>query len=83
VLLAAMTLALGACGRKAGLDLPPSASAGPAANGSVTDPDAPAQGNGAAAAGKNVFDSAANPSDRTKYAPRGEKKRIIIDPILD
>jgi predicted small lipoprotein YifL len=80
VLLTAMTLALGACGRKAGLDLPPSASAAPA--GGETSVGEP-QAQGAEAAAKNVFDSTANPGDKSKYAPRGQKKRIILDPILD
>lgn len=80
VLLTAMTLALGACGRKAGLDQPPSASAAPV-GGETSVGDPPAQG--AEAAAKNVFDSTANPGDKSKYAPRGPKKRIILDPILD
>jgi predicted small lipoprotein YifL len=80
VLLAAM--ALGACGRKGGLDLPPSASAAPAGSGSTptaqVDPDEKA----AAAAQNNLFNSA-NPADRSKYAPKLPPKRIILDPILD
>lgn len=81
MVLASLTLALGACGRKAGLDQPPSASAAPASDGLQVDPTVSAQED-AADAGKNVFAPAA-PGDRSKYAPRGPKKRIIIDPILD
>jgi predicted small lipoprotein YifL len=77
--LAAMTLALGACGRKGGLDLPPSASAVPVANGAaVTEPEAKA----ATAAQDNLFNSG-NPSDKMRYAPKLPPKRIILDPILD
>ncbi len=80
MVLASLTLALGACGRKAGLDQPPSASA-PASDGLQVDPTVSAQED-AAEAGKNVFNPTA-PGDKAKYAPRGPKKRIIIDPILD
>jgi predicted small lipoprotein YifL len=78
--LAASALALGACGRKAGLDLPPSAAAAPAAQATTqTDPNAKT---GAAAAQGNLFNTG-NTSDRTMYAPKLPPKRIVIDPILD
>jgi predicted small lipoprotein YifL len=78
--LAASVPALGACGRKSGLDLPPSASAEPA--GQQTAPTDPNAKTGAAAAQGNMFNPA-SPSDRTQYAPKLPPKRIIIDPILD
>ncbi len=78
--LAASTLVLGACGRKAGLDLPPDASAAPTAQATLpTDPNAKT---GAAAAQTNMFNSS-NPSDKALYAPKLPPKRIILDPILD
>jgi predicted small lipoprotein YifL len=80
VVLAAALPALGACGRKSGLDLPPSASVAPA--GQQTSPTDPNAKTGAAAAQSNMF-SPANVSDRTQYAPKLPPKRILIDPILD
>jgi predicted small lipoprotein YifL len=80
-LLSVMTFALGACGRKAGLDQPPSASAVPTANeggAAVVEP----QPKSAAAVQPNLF-NAGNPADRMQYAPRGQAKPIILDPILD
>jgi predicted small lipoprotein YifL len=72
--------ALGGCGRKAGLDLPPDASAAQA--GKQTAPTDPNAKTGAAAAQTNLF-TPANPSDHTMYAPKLPPKRILIDPILD
>jgi len=81
--LAVSALALGACGRKGGLDLPPDAAAAPTAQvAQPTDPNAKPTGTGAAAAQSNMF-STGNPSDRTQYAPKLPPKRILIDPILD
>lgn len=80
MVLAFLTLALGACGRKAGLDQPPSSSASPM-TGMLADPSAPPQDD-AAEAGRNVF-APTVPGDKSKYAPVGPKKRIILDPILD
>ncbi len=76
-LLVGLALALGACGRKAGLDLPPSASAAPV-GAEVNEP----VGNSAAAAQQETA-NAGNPSDRSRYAPKLPPKRIILDPILD
>jgi predicted small lipoprotein YifL len=76
-----VALTLGACGRKSGLDLPPSATAAPAgseASGTGTQ----GQGKNAAALQQNLY-NAGNPADRTQYAPKLPKKRIILDPILD
>jgi predicted small lipoprotein YifL len=77
-LLAVMSVALGACGRKAGLDLPPSASAVPANGSTVVEPEP----KNAAAIQSNLYNSG-NPADKTQYAPKGPNKRIILDPILD
>lgn len=77
-LLAVMAVVLGGCGRKAGLDLPPSAAATPTANEVPTEPEAKD-----AAAAQSAMFNAANPGDRARYAPKGPQKRIILDPILD
>jgi len=72
-----MACALAGCGRKAGLDLPP----GAAAPTSV-------QGQGQATSGepvapqRDVFDPVTT-VDKGPRAPRGEKKRIPLDAILD
>lgn len=76
-LLVGLALALGACGRKADLDLPPSALAAPA-GAEVDEPVA----RDAAAAQQNLS-NAGNPSDRSRYAPKMPPKRIVLDPILD
>ncbi len=72
---AALLLALGGCGRKSGLDLPPTAAAPPpqpaataAAPRSSTDP-------------LGLLDP--NPQEQQPQAAPGRKKRIILDPILD
>lgn len=79
-----IALALAGCGRKGGLDLPPDAAAQAAPSGEVGSGESRQYGaSGAAATAQgNVFDPT---SDRSRFtiAPRGEKKRIILDPILD
>ena len=71
--------ALGGCGRKGMLDLPPNATGQPAA---VVETDAPAAASPAVAAQSNVFDPTPG-GNRLTVAPRGQKKRIILDPLLD
>ncbi len=73
--------ALGGCGRKGGLDLPPGASV----QGEPTaaqNPDSSYGPAGAATSQGNVFEATPglNP---LAVAPKGPKKRIILDPILD
>ena len=85
MVLAVVALALGACGRKSGLDLPPSASAAPqgaALQGGTAEAVDPKDKNSVDAAQQNLFNSG-NPSDRQRYAPKLPPKRIILDPILD
>ena len=75
ILLSAAVLALGGCGRKGPLDLPPPA----AAQSSVA---APADTEAEQAAKPSVF----NPSygtDAAPVAPKGRKKPFILDPLLD
>ena len=75
ILLSAAVLALGGCGRKGGLDLPPNAAAQPVAA-------APADSDAEAAAKPSVF----NPYYGTDAAPaatKGRKKPFILDPLLN
>ena len=72
---AALLLALGGCGRKTGLDLPPTASAPPPQAGTTAQaPRSPTNPLG-------LLDP--NPQEEQPQAARGQKKRIILDPILD
>jgi len=75
ILLSAALLALGGCGRKSGLDLPPTASAQP---GVVAPADADAE----QASKPSVF----NPyygTDAPPAAAKGNKKAFILDPLLN
>ncbi|MGO4715792.1 LPS translocon maturation chaperone LptM [Bradyrhizobium sp. 2TAF24] len=74
VLLAVAALTLGACGRKSGLDLPPSASSAPVASSNAPESHANS-------AGDSLFGSPA--ADRLGNVPKGQKKTTILDPILD
>ena len=73
ILLSAAVLALGGCGRKAGLDLPPNASSQDTA---VHDPAAEA------AAKPSVFNPSYG-SDAAPAAAKGTKKPFILDPLLN
>jgi len=81
VTLIALACALAGCGRKGNLDLPPSASNYQAAPGPQDDKNTVAVEPAATAQG-NVYQTDTN-ADKTVYAPKGPKKRIILDPILD
>lgn len=79
IALIALTCALAGCGRKAGLDLPPDAP-----------PEAKTQSQSDHAAtpgltGSNLQSEIYRPPGSTNVpiAPRGEKKRIPLDAILD
>jgi len=71
VLMAAAALALAGCGRKAGLDLPPGAADTPSAAPATTP-----------TAKGDVFDSSYG-ANAPPSAAKGQKKRIILDPLLD
>jgi predicted small lipoprotein YifL len=75
VLLSAAVLALGGCGRKSGLDLPPNAAAqsSPAAA-----PDSDAE----AASKPSAFNPYSG-TDAPPTAPKGSKKSFILDPLLN
>ena len=72
VLLSAVALALAGCGRKGGLDLPPSASGAPPAQTAESDP---------AASHGNLFNPSYG-SDAPPQAAKGQKKAFILDPLL-
>jgi predicted small lipoprotein YifL len=71
----ATVLALGGCGRKGALDLPPTASAPPASAQANADAER-------AASKPSVF----NPTygtDAPPTAPKGAKKAFVLDPLLN
>ena len=72
---AALLLALGGCGRKTGLDLPPTASVPPPQAGATAQAPRPATNP------LGLLDP--TPPDEQPQAAPGKKKRIILDPILD
>jgi predicted small lipoprotein YifL len=75
ILLSVIVLALGGCGRKGPLDLPPTANAPPQATAA---PDSEA----ARAAQPGVF----NPTygaEAPPEAPKGRKKSFVLDPLLN
>jgi predicted small lipoprotein YifL len=73
ILLSVTALALGGCGRKSGLDLPPN-----------TPPQAQAAPDTETerAAQPGVFNSTYG-SETGPTAPKGGKKKFVLDPILD
>ena len=76
ILLSAAVLALGGCGRKSGLDLPPNTPPQAAAAAQADADHEPA------ASKPSVF----NPSygtDAPPSAPKGRKKPFILDPLLN
>ncbi|MCF2525361.1 lipoprotein [Bradyrhizobium sp. G127] len=81
VALIALTCALAGCGRKAGLDLPPGASADQQERAAAADAAAAADRNSASNLQSEVYRPPGTSS--IAVAPRGEKKRIPLDAILD
>ena len=74
ILLSVTALALGGCGRKGGLDLPPSAAAPQAGVTSDTETERAAQ--------PGVFNSTYG-TEAGPSAPKGGKKKFVLDPLLD
>jgi predicted small lipoprotein YifL len=73
ILLSVTALALGGCGRKGGLDLPPNASAqAPLASDTETE----------RAAQPGVFNSTYG-AEAGPSAPKGGRKKFVLDPLLD
>jgi predicted small lipoprotein YifL len=73
ILLSVTALALGGCGRKGGLDLPPNAPPQASAT-SDTETERAAQ--------PGVFNST-HGAEAGPSAPKGSKKKFILDPLLD
>ena len=73
ILLSVTALALGGCGRKGGLDLPPNAPPQASAT-SDTETERVAQ--------PGVFNSTYG-SEAAPAAPKGSKKKFVLDPLLD
>jgi predicted small lipoprotein YifL len=73
ILVSAAVLALGGCGRKGPLDLPPNAAGSQA---TATDTEAEAAGK------PSVFNPTYG-SDAGPAAPKGRKKPFVLDPLLD
>ena len=73
ILLSVTALALGGCGRKGGLDLPPNAGSSAAIAGD-TETERAAQ--------PGVFNSTYG-SEAAPAAPKGRKKPFILDPLLN
>ena len=73
IVLSVSALALGGCGRKGPLDLPPTANAAPGAAASDTDSERAAQ--------PNVFNPTYG-SDAAPAATRGNKRPFVLDPLL-
>jgi predicted small lipoprotein YifL len=80
LVLIAVTLALAACGRKGGLDLPPNASAQPATSAQST---ATADSEAAAAASRGTLFDPSFGSDKPPVATKGTKKPFVLDPLLN
>ena len=75
ILLSVSALALGGCGRKAGLDLPPGAANASSSQATATDSEAER------AARPGVFNPGFG-SDASPEAPKGKKKSFMLDPLL-
>jgi predicted small lipoprotein YifL len=75
ILLSAAVLALGGCGRKGGLDLPP---------GTPPEAAAAAQANAdhEPAAKPSVFDPSYG-ADASTATPKGRKRPFVLDPLLN
>jgi len=79
VVLGAAALALGGCGRKGGLDLPPNASTPTAASANAA---APPDTQAEMANKPSLFNSNYG-SDAPATAAKGRKRPFILDPLLD
>ena len=73
LVLSAAALALGGCGRKAGLDLPPNAMN----SSSAVEPDS----EGERAGQPSVYNPGYG-SEQGPAAPKGRKKSFVLDPLL-
>jgi predicted small lipoprotein YifL len=78
IVLSAAVLALGGCGRKGGLDLPPNASS-QATSAAAAPVDADIEAERAAQGAFNPSSA----SEAQPTTPRGRKKAFVLDPLLD
>ena len=78
IVLSLTALALAGCGRKGPLDLPPTASNAPTANGA-----APTDTETAAQKTSSMFNPTSSGADAAPAAAKGSKKPFILDPLLD
>lgn len=76
--LVALACLLAGCGRKSNLDLPPSAAASAQTPGALDDNSA----SSAAVAQGNLYEPSSG-GEKPLAAPKGNKKRIILDSLLD
>jgi predicted small lipoprotein YifL len=76
ILLSAVVLALGGCGRKGPLDLPPTASPQAAAAAQANADHEPSASKG------TLFDPSYG-TDAPPAAPKGTKRSFILDPLLN
>ena len=78
IVLSAAVLALGGCGRKGGLDLPPNAGSQASSAAVPDDVDIEAE-----RAARGTFNPSSGTADSSVTAPRGRKKSFVLDPLLD
>jgi predicted small lipoprotein YifL len=77
ILLSAVALTLGGCGRKAGLDLPPNSAAQPSSQ--AAPPDSAAE----QASKPSLFNPSYGAADSAPVAAKGSKKPFVLDPLLN
>lgn len=82
LVLGVAALALGGCGRKGPLDLPPTASAQQPGAASGQQPVAAAADSDAERAAQPGVFNPTYGSDSSPTAPKGKKKPFILDPLL-
>ena len=78
IILGVAVLALGGCGRKGGLDLPPNAASQASSAAAPVDVDIEAE-----RAARGTFNPSSGTGDPSTTAPRGRKKSFVLDPLLD
>jgi predicted small lipoprotein YifL len=78
IVVSVAVLALGGCGRKGGLDLPPNASSRSSSTGAPGDTDVEVE-----RAAQGAFNPSSGAGDASATAPRGRKKAFVLDPLLD
>jgi predicted small lipoprotein YifL len=78
IVLSVAVLALGGCGRKSGLDLPPNAASQASSAAAPSDTDIETE-----RAAQGAFNPSSRTTDPSATAPRGRKKPFVLDPLLD